>query len=452
MRRLITYGAASFLAAAVVGFAGCGSSSASTSSSTVQDRTVDDALSMLAEGRDTFRFETFGDEAFWGGALHLHQAIAGQANGGVGPGLSPKAALGVGLKVDVDKLPGKLQADLKQGRVDLDNPASTLALLQADAVVGVKGIFDNAGKLTSVGIRCALCHSTVDDSFAAGIGKRLDGWPNRDLNVGAIIALAPNLAPVATVLGLPSPDSQATQDAVRGVVNAWGPGKFDAELLMDGNVSGKPTLLPAAFGLAGVNMHTYTAWGSVTYWNAFVANLEMQGRGTFYDKRLDDATKFPVAARNQFGHKTPGVDANGKPLADLVTPKLAALHFYQLALKPPKPPAGSFDANAAKAGQQLFAEKAKCATCHVPPLFTEPGWNTHTAAEIGIDDAQARRSPDGVYRTTPLGGLFTRSKGGFYHDGRFATLMDVVNHYDSTFHLGLTAQEKANLVEYLKSL
>jgi hypothetical protein len=447
MKRLIGYGAAVVLAAAVVGFAACGTTGGSSSSSAVKDPTMDDAMNMISEGRDTFRFETFGSEAFWGGALHLHQAIAGQANGGVGPGLSPEAALGVGLKVDVDKLPGSLQADLKAGRVDLKNPASTLALLQADSVVGVKGIFDNAGKLTSVGIRCSLCHSTVDDSFAPGIGKRLDGWPNRDLNVGAIIALAPNVAPVATVLGLPSPDSQATQDAVRAVVNAWGPGKFDAELLMDGNVTGKPTLLPAAFGLAGVNMHTYNAWGSVTYWNAFVANLEMQGQGTFYDRRLDDATKFPVAARNQFGHRKPPA---GQP--DLVTPKLAALHFYQLALKPPKPPAGSFDATAAKAGQQLFAGKAKCAACHVPPLFTEPGWNTHTAAEIGIDDAQARRSPDGVYRTTPLGGLFTRSKGGFYHDGRFATLMDVVNHYDSTFSLGLTPQEKANLVEYLKSL
>jgi hypothetical protein len=312
----------------------------------------------------------------------LHEAIAGQANGGVGPGLSPEAALAVGLKVDSDRL-GSLADDLKAGKVDLKNPASTLALLEADAVVGVKGVFDDRGKLASVGIRCSLCHSTVDDSLAPGIGRRRDGWPNRDLNVGEIIALAPNLAPVATVLGLPDPAGQGTQDAVRTVVRAWGPGKFDAELLLDGKVDGKPTLLPAAFGLAGVNMHT---------------------------------------------------------------------HFYQLALKPPKPPAGSFDATAAASGKQLFEGKARCAECHVPPLFTEPGWNVHTAAEIGIDDAQAQRSPDAMYRTTPLSGLFTRTKGGFFHDGRFATLADVVSHYDTAFGLGLSADEKAKLVEYLKSL
>jgi hypothetical protein len=370
----------------------------------------------------------------------------------VGPGVSPKVALQtLGLKVDVERVPRSVANALRTGQLDLDDPANTVALLRADAVVGVKGVFDRQGKLSAVGIRCALCHSTVDDSFAAGIGRRRDGWPNRDLNVGAVIAAAPDLTAIAKVLGLTPPEapvaSAATQDAVRGVLRGWGPGRFDAQLLLDGKVDARPTVLPAAFGLVGVNLHTYNGWGSVPYWNAFVANLEMQGQGTFYDPRLDDADKFPRAAANRFGHKKP---APGQP--DLVTPKLASLHFYQLALETPRPPAGSFDAARARAGQALFNGKARCAECHVPPLFTEPGWNMHTAQEIGIDDAQARRSPDEHYRTTPLGGLFTRAKGGFYHDGRFATYADVVQHYDRHFALGLSAQEEGQLVEYLKSL
>jgi hypothetical protein len=203
-------------------------------------------------------------------------------------------------------------------------------------------------------------------------------------------------------------------------------------------------LLPAAFGLAGVGLHTYTGWGSVTYWNAFVANLEMHGKGNFFDPRLADATKFPVAARAGFAHVTNDTD--------LITSKLGDLHLYQLALKPPPAPAGSFDAAAAERGKALFNRKNACASCHVPPTFSEPGYPMHTAAEIGIDDFQAKRSPDGRYRTTPLGGLFTRTKGGFFHDGRFATLADVVDHYDTFFKLNLSAAEKADLVEYLKSL
>ena len=234
------------------------------------------------------------------------------------------------------------------------------------------------------------------------------------------------------------------------VVTAWGPGKFDAELIVDGQGfrpdDGKTaaTLLPAAFGLAGVALHTYTGWGSVTHWNAFVANLEMMGKGTFFDPRLNNPTKFPVATRNNFFHvvKTP----------DLISPKLADLHLYQLALKAPPPPAGSFDADAARRGKVVFNGSAKCASCHVPPMFSEPGWPMHTAAEIGIDDFQAKRSPDERYRTTPLGGLHTRTKGGFYHDGRFAMLEDVVNHYQTVLSLGLSDGDKADLVQYLKSL
>jgi len=203
-------------------------------------------------------------------------------------------------------------------------------------------------------------------------------------------------------------------------------------------------LLPPAFGLARVNMHTWTGWGSVTHWNAFVAVLEMHGQGTFYDPRLNDATKFPIAASAGFG--------NVRHDPDLVTAKLAALHLYQLALPAPKPPEGSFDQAAATRGQALFVGKAECAVCHVPPLYTEPGWNMHTPAEIGIDDFQANRSPDGRYRTAPLKGLWTHTKGGFYHDGRFATLLDVVNHYNDHFQLNLGEQEKSDLVEFLKSL
>ena len=296
--------------------------------------------------------------------------------------------------------------------------------------------------MRSVGIQCALCHSTVDNSVAAGIGRRLDGWPNRDLNVGAIIALAPDLSAVADLL-------QTNQQTVRAVLASWGPGKFDAQLFLDGKAfraDGKTaaTLLPAAFGLAGVNLHTYTGWGGVSHWNAFVANLEMHGQGTFIDSRLNDPARFPVAARAGFA------DVRNDP--DLITSKLPALQFYQLSIPAPTPPRGSFDAEAARAGKDLFNGTAKCATCHVPPIFTEPGWNLHTAAEIGIDDFQSTRSPDERYRTTPLAGLFTRQKGGFYHDGRFADLPAVVEHYNRTFSLNLSDRQKRELIEYLKSL
>ncbi|MGH8134063.1 MAG: hypothetical protein ACRETP_12690 [Steroidobacteraceae bacterium] len=398
------------------------------------------ARNMLTEGRHTFRFDTFGDEAFWGDTLRLHQAIEGSGFGGVGPGVSPKTALAVGLKVDVDALPNSLIESLKKGQVNLDDPGTTLALLRLNAVLGVTGFFDGP-TLRSIGIQCALCHSTVDNSLAPGIGRRLDGWANRDLNVGAIVGLAPDLSAVAALL-------QVDQATVRRVLAAWGAGKFDAELLLDGQgfrPDGKTaaTLIPPAFGLAGVNLHTWVGWGSVTHWNAFVANLEMHGKGTFFDPRLTDATQFPVAARAGF--------ANVRNDPDLVSSKLPALHFYQLALAAPKPAKGSFDEDAAARGKQLFEAK-RCGSCHVPPTYTEPGWNLHTAQELGIDDFAANRAPARGYRTAPLRGLWTHLKGGFYHDGRFATLLDVVNHYDSLFGLNLSEQEKSDLVEYLKSL
>jgi hypothetical protein len=397
---------------------------------------------LLADGRKVFRYDTFGDQDFWGGRLRLHEALAGVDHGGVGPGVSPVTALSVGLKVDIEALPRELVEELKAGRVDLQDPATTLALLQLDSVVGVKGFFDSDRRLVSVGIQCALCHSTVDDSFAPGIGRRRDGWANRDLNVGAIVGLAPDLSYFENLLGV----DDAT---VRLVLNSWGPGKFDAALALDGKAfrpdgRSAATLIPPAFGLAGVNLHTSTGWGSVTHWNAFVATLEMHGKGTFYDPRLNDAGKFPVAAANGFG--------NVRSDEDLITPKLDALHYYQLAIPAPEAPRGSYDRRAAARGEQLFSGRADCARCHVPPLFTEPGWNMHTAKEIGIDEFQAMRSPDERYRTAPLKGLWSHQKGGFYHDGRFSTLLDVVNHYDNHFALGLSPSEKAELVEYLKSL
>lgn len=400
------------------------------------------AQEMLSEGKKTFRYDTFGDEAWWGGTLGLQQAIEGANLGGVGPGLSPKTALALGLKVDVDALPPQLIAALRAGQVNLDDPATTLTLLKANAVVGVTGFFNGQGTLRSVGIQCALCHSTVDNSFAPGIGHRLDGWANRDLNVGDIIALAPNLAPIADLLGVDVP-------TVIKVLKSWGPGHFDAELILDGNAfrpdgGDAAVLIPPAFGLAGVNLHTWTGWGSVPYWNAFVANLEMHGQGTFFDPRLDDASQFPIAAREDFGH------VHNEP--DLITGKLAALQFYQLSIPAPRPPKGSFDPSAARRGKAVFFGAGKCSTCHVPPLYTEPGWDMHTPAEVCVDDFQADRAPDRRYRTSPLKGLWSHAKGGFYHDGRFATLDAVVQHYNKCMSLGLNAQQQSDLVEFLKSL
>lgn len=437
---------------------------------TIGNRTFDQHVQANAQqtidaGRKTFRFDTFGDEAFWGGQLQLQRAIVGAGLGGEGPGISPKTALNLGLKVDVQALPNQIIRALQLKSVDLNDPAVTVALLKLNAVVGLQGFF-KGGHLESVGITCALCHSTVDNSLAFGIGQRLDGWANRDLDVGKIIAAAPNLGPVTTLLGV----DRAT---LEGVLSSWGPGKFDAEIFLDGKafnthqvtdgvatshkVSGA-VLIPNAYGLAGFNQHTWTgAWGTVTYWNALVATLEMHGKGRFFDPRLNDAAKFPIAAANGFADLE-----HISPDDDRVTSKLPALHFYQLALPAPTPqPGRDFDPAAAKRGDDLFSGKAKCNNCHVDPLWTEPGWNLHKPDDIGIDAFEADRAPDGDYKTMNLSGIFVReeglfmkpdNKGRFYHDGRFATLLDVVNHYNTHFHLGLTADEKHEVVEYLKSL
>src|SRR5919199_54666 len=307
------------------------------------------AQRMMEEGKRIFRFDTFGDEVFWTDTLKLHRAIEGAKLGGVGPGVSPKTALAVGLKVDMDALPADLVEKVKRGEVNLDDPATTLALIKLNAVLGVKGTFNADGSLKAIGLSCAVCHSTVDDAFMPGVGHRLDGWPNRDLNVGQVISLAPDLSALTQLLGV----NEAT---VKKVLASWGPGKFDAELNLDGKAfrpDGKPaaTLIPPAFGMAGVNLHTWTGgWGTVTYWNAYVANLELNGQGNFFDERLNNAAQFPVAGKAGLGNK--------RSADDMVTAKLGALHFYQLAIPTPRPPEGSFDRAAAARGETLFKGKA----------------------------------------------------------------------------------------------
>ena len=438
-----------------------------TKPSSVKDPAVQNAVARVEEGEQVFRFDTFGDQAFWGDTLKLHKAIEGSALGGVGAGVSPKIALAVGLKVDVDALPKSLVNQIQSGAVNLNDPAVTLALLKLNAVVGLTGFFNSSGTLKSVGIQCSLCHSTVDNSqpaLCAGqitpnpgtgcVGHRLDGWANRDLNVGAIVALAPNLSPFSDLLGT----DQAT---VRKVLNSWGPGKFDAELLLDGkafnpeqvtdgvetgkNISGA-SLIPPAFGLGGVNLHTWIGWGSVPHWNAFVANLEMHGKGRFFDPRLDNATQFPIAAAHGLGD-LPHIN----PDDDLITSKLAVLQLYQLSIPAPNPTV-PLDKQAAARGDELFSGKAGCNNCHAEPLWTEPGWNLHTASEVCVDSFQADRGPDHRYRTSPIGALSTHFKGGFYHDGRFPDLNAVVEHYNKCMNLGLTQGEKSDLIQYLLSL
>ncbi len=395
---------------------------------------------LTEQGKEIFRFDAFGDEDFWSGLLHIDKAILGEANGGFGPGVSPNTALAVGLKVDAEALPPEVVAGITSGAISLDDPKSTIALLKLNAVVGVKGNFDASGTtLQSIGITCASCHSTVDNSFTEGVGKRLDGWPNRDLNVGAIVSLTDNALPIANMLHVSEP-------ALRNILSLWGPGKYPAILFMDGKAF-RPdgqiaaNLIPAAFGLKGIGLTTYTGWGDISYWNSFVANLEMHGKGNFSDPRLNDP-KYPIAVENHF------YNVVNNP--DLITSKLPALRAYQHSLDAPKPPSNSFDQAAAARGKAIFLTKAKCATCHALPLYADNV--LHTGAEIGIDDFDAQRSPTGKYRTMPLGGLFAKTKGGFYHDGRFATLPNVVDHYDNHMALHLTTQEKQWLVQFLKSL
>jgi mono/diheme cytochrome c family protein len=355
----------------------------------------------LAEGKQTFRFETFGDETFWTDTLRMHEVIQ--------TSVSPEAALAVGLKVDADALPpGTLE------NADLTDPATTVALLKLNAVVGLHGTVETVnGKdtLTKVGITCALCHSTVDDRVGPGIGSRLDAWPNLDLDPGAIIALSPALT--------------ADQKAV---YSSWGPGKYDARYNFDGQ--NDPAVIPPAYGLAGVHSVTYTGDGDrPAYWNRYVAVTQMHGHGAFSEPRL-------------------GISVDNPP--ELVDPKLEALEAYQLSIAKPTPPAGTFDAAAAARGQIVFEGAAQCATCHAGTAFTDANVRLHLPSEVPTDPTHAERSATKMYRTTPLRGLWQHAP--YFHDGSAATLADVVERYVGARGLSLTAQEKADLVEYLKSL
>jgi mono/diheme cytochrome c family protein len=361
---------------------------------------------LVAQGKAIFRFDTFGDEQFWTDTLRMHEVIQQV--------VTPAVALSVGLKVDSDALPQEIKSALAAGQVDLNSTATTLALLKLNAVVGVQGDVqpvDGNETLVRVGITCALCHSTVDDSFAPGIGKRQDGWANTTLNPGAIIALSPALTP-----------------AQKAVYNSWGPGRYDPRFNFDGLST--PLVLPPAYGLRGVDKETYTAEGPVSYWNAYVAVTQMHGHGNFADSRL-------------------GVNIVQTP--DLVTSKLPALRDYQFSLQAPAPPAGSFDAAAAQRGRQVFSGAGDCASCHAGARFTDVNsGKLHAASETGMDPRYAARTTQKAYRTTPLRGLWQHAP--YFHDGSAATLLDVVEHYNRVRGLGLSEQQKRDLVEYLKSL
>jgi len=351
---------------------------------------------LVAEGQRVFRFDTFGDEQLWTDTLRLHEAVE--------KSVDPTTALRVGLKLDADALPPGILA-----KVDLKSPATTVALLKMNAVVGIQASVDSNNHIVRLGVTCALCHSTVDDSVMPGIGRRKDGWPNRVLNVGAIIALSPVLAA----------DKKA-------VYASWGPGKYDPRYNQDGKNT--PLVLPPAYGLAQVKNETYTAEGPISYWNAYVAVTQMGGQGNFSDARL-------------------GIDVKHSP--DRVSPKLPALRAYQHSLPAPPPPAGSFDVAVAKRGRALFDRT--CASCHVRGSGTDNDNGTlHAPAETGVDGAYAARTANKAYRTTPLRALWQHSP--YFHDGSAATLVDVVAHYNRVRTLGFTAEQQRDLVEYLKSL
>jgi hypothetical protein len=349
------------------------------------------------DGRNVFRYDTFGDEQLWTDKLRMHEVIS--------TAVDPLTALSVGLKVDSEALPpGILDT------ADLTSPATTVALISLNAVVGVQGKVDADGHLVEVGITCALCHSTVDDSVMPGIGRRLDGWANGDLDPGLIISLSPALT-----------------DAQRAVYQSWGAGRYDPRFNLDG--LNHPVVLPPAYGLKGVALETYTGDGPVSYWNAYVAITQMGGKGDFSDPRI-------------------GVFIDQNP--DLVTSKLPALRDYQLSLAKPAPPAGSFDAVAASRGRAVFEGAGRCASCHQGTVYTDAAVTLHAPDETGMEPVYASRSATGLYRTTPLRALWQHAP--YFHDGSAATLGDVVDHYDATLSLGLTSGERSDLVEFLKSL
>jgi cytochrome c5 len=396
------------LLAALVGASGCKSESppneAPATAAVVDSAAAERSPQMIAEGRQVFRDETFEDERFWTETARMHEVIQ--------KSVSPTLALSVGLKVDAAAIPADVAQAIKAGKVDLKDPATTVTLLKLNAVVGLRGVVISAnGKdsLVSVGITCALCHSTVDNSFAPGIGLRQDGWPNRDLNVGAIIALSP-----------------AITAAQKAVYKSWGAGKYDPRYNLDAKST--PLVLPPAYGLADVKSETYTAEGPISYWNAYVAVTQMHGRGNFSDSRL-------------------GIDVKNSP--DLVTPKLAALRSYQHSLLAPAPPSGSYDAAAAERGRSTFEQS--CASCHVGRSGTDNNSGVlHAPAETGMDPRYADRTANKMYRTTPLRALWQHPP--YFHDGSAKTLLSVVEHYDRVRKLGLSAAQRKDLAEFLKTL
>ena len=398
-QRAVLIGAA--LAAATLMATACGSS---------DNEEAARQAALVAEGKTIFRYDTFGDEAQWTDNLKMHEVISAAVD--------PVTALSVGLKVDAEALPAEVVAGIQSGAVDLTSPATTVALLKLNAVVGIKGTVESVnGKdtLSRVGITCALCHSTVDNSFAPGIGKRLDGWPNRDLNPGAIIALSP-----------------AVDTALKAVFNSWGAGKFDPRHNVDG--ISKPVVIPPAYGLAGINRITFTGDGEeISYWNRYVAVAEMGGLGTVTEPRLN----LSITHGTQ----------------DLVSDKLPALQAYQLALAAPPAPAGSFDATAAARGKLVFEGAGKCASCHSGATFTDANDRLHPPADSMAEPetpSYASRSATKLYRTSPLKGVWQHAP--YFHDGSAATLADVVATYNAKQSLGLTSPQAADLTEYLKSL
>jgi mono/diheme cytochrome c family protein len=393
--------AAALAAAAALMIAACGGSGGSDGGDSSAD---------IEQGRQIFRHDTFGDEAFWTDQLRMHEVIAAAVD--------PATALSVGLKVDAQALPAAVVDGIRNGSVDLSKPATTIALLKLDAVVGLKGTVETVAgvdRLVRVGITCALCHSTVDDSFAPGIGRRLDGWPNRDLNPGAIIALSP-----------------AVDAAMKAVFNSWGRGKFDPRHNVDG--LSKPVVIPPAYGLAGLHRITVTGDGEdLAYWNRYVAVAEMGGLGTVAEPRLNLSI-------------THGAQ-------DLVSSKLPALQAYQLSLPAPGAPAGSFDAAAAARGKRLFEGAGRCATCHSGAAFTDANERLHPPADSMAEPdtpSYAARSATKQYRTSPLKGVWQHPP--YFHDGSAATLEDVVRAYDRRLSLGLSDADVSDLAQYLKSL
>jgi mono/diheme cytochrome c family protein len=368
------------------------------------DVTSDMSPQTLADGRQIFRFDTFGDEQFWTDTARMHEVVQ--------KSVSPATALSVGLKVDAEAIPAPVAQAIRAGQVDLNSPATTVTLLKLNAVVGLRGTVNTVNgrdTLVRLGITCALCHSTVDNSFSRGIGRRRDGWPNTDLNVGAIVALSP-----------------AITAAQRTVYSSWGPGKYDPRFNLDGKNT--PLVLPPAYGLAQVRNETFTAEGPISYWNAYVAITQMHGRGNFSDPRL-------------------GIEIRQMP--DMVASKLAALRAYQHSLTTPPPPAGSFDAAAAARGRVVF--NGSCLRCHVGATNTDNNNGVlHAPSETGMDAEYAMRTANKRYRTTPLRGLWQHPP--YFHDGSAATLEAVVEHYDRVRNLNLTAQQKRDLVQFLKSL